>query len=101
METIDKEERSLDQSRPLALHIRDRRQWYGKNGLTQEQLARLAGITPALLGSYEGRRELPESLCVSAQFEQRDAPEVMEVTEPASGERGFTPQPLQGLRPLF
>ena len=39
METIDKRDRGLEGTRPLALHIRDRRQWCGKDGLTQEKLA--------------------------------------------------------------
>src|SRR4051812_14959368 len=64
METIDKHGRGLEGTKPLALHIRDRRQWYGEDGLTQDQLAKLAGITSALLGSYESRRELPETLRV-------------------------------------
>lgn len=64
MKTIDKDDSVSDDTKPLALHIRARRQWYGETGLTQDQLAKLAGITPTLLGSYETRRELPRGLQV-------------------------------------
>jgi|SRR5579883_1689357 len=62
MDTINDHDRSLEGERPLALHIRDRRQWYGDRGLTQQELAKLAGITQSLLGSYESRHDLPEAL---------------------------------------
>ena len=47
---------------PLTLHIRRLRQWYGEEGLTQAELAALAGISPRLLRSLESCRSLPQSV---------------------------------------
>jgi len=44
---------------PLALHIRSLRQWYGKVGLSQAELAGLAGLSPRHLRRYESSRALP------------------------------------------
>lgn len=49
---------SLD-AQPLALHIRRHRQWHGEAGLSQEDLARLAGVSTRSLHRYENGRELP------------------------------------------
>lgn len=45
---------------PLALHIRRLRQWYGETGLSQAELAKLAGVSPKSLYAHEHRRALPQ-----------------------------------------
>jgi transcriptional regulator with XRE-family HTH domain len=47
---------------PLSLHIRRLRQWYGEDGLTQAELAELAGLSPRLLRSLEACRSLPHAV---------------------------------------
>jgi transcriptional regulator with XRE-family HTH domain len=47
------------EGRPLALHIRRLRQWHAEEGLSQAELAELAGISPKLLRRYETYRSLP------------------------------------------
>lgn len=47
---------------PLTLHIRSLRQWYGSRGISQIELAELAGISDRVLRKYESCRELPEAL---------------------------------------
>ena len=61
MTKIDKQENG-DESRPLALHIRARRQWYGKLGISQADLARLSGVPLRQLQRYETARELPDAI---------------------------------------
>lgn len=46
-------------AQPLALHIRRHRQWHGESGLSQEELARLAGMATRSLHRYENSRTLP------------------------------------------
>jgi transcriptional regulator with XRE-family HTH domain len=46
----------------LALHVRQLRQWYGESGLSQRELATLAGITPRAVCKYESATRLPTSL---------------------------------------
>lgn len=53
---------SAPQSEPLALHIRSLRQWYGERGLSQKELAELAGISTRALKRYESCRTLPRGL---------------------------------------
>lgn len=47
---------------PLALHIRRLRQWFGTDGMSQTDLAVLAGVSPRLLRGYESARLLPKSV---------------------------------------
>jgi transcriptional regulator with XRE-family HTH domain len=53
---------AADLSSPLALDIAGKRQFFGKKGLTQEELAALAGISVRQLAYYEGCRRLPRGL---------------------------------------
>ena len=46
----------------LVLHVRRLRQWYGERGLAQEELAKVAGVSPRLVRSYESCRTLPGCL---------------------------------------
>ncbi len=48
--------------RPLAFHLRARRQWVSEAGLSQEALAALAGVSVRTLRKYEAMRELPEMI---------------------------------------
>lgn len=66
---------STSPNEPLALHIRSLRQWYGKSGLSQQELAELAGISTRVLKRYESCRELPRSLeCLLAVALVLDVP---------------------------
>lgn len=47
---------------PLALHIRRLRQWYGEEGLSQAELAELAGLSLRHVRRYESSRSLPLGL---------------------------------------
>lgn len=47
---------------PLALHIRRLRQWSGEQGLSQEELAQLAGLSLRQVRRYESNRALPQVL---------------------------------------
>lgn len=47
---------------PLAFHIRRLRQWYEAAGLSQAELAELAGISYWVLQEYETRRALPRTV---------------------------------------
>lgn len=62
MITTDNQERPEPPAAPLALHIRRLRQWYGDTGLSQAELARLAGLTPRQVRSYESCRTLPAAV---------------------------------------
>lgn len=44
--------------RPLALHVRRRRQWYAKRPLTQKELADLSGLDERRVRAYETSRSL-------------------------------------------
>ena len=44
---------------PLALHIRRVREWYGTRGMTQEELAYVAGVSPRAIRKYESTRTIP------------------------------------------
>ncbi len=76
---------------PLTFHVRRLRQWYGESGLSQGQLAELAGISPRLLRQYEARRDLPQTLgCLLAlalalevPIEWLIAPEIVEQAKAA------------------
>lgn len=70
MITINKQEQSEDPAPagPLALHIRRLRQWYGEKGISQIQLAALAGLTRETVHGYENRRSLPTSIKVLLQL---------------------------------
>ena len=59
MKTIKQQRESSTDKGPLALHIRRLRQWYGDHGISQADLAELAGISPRLLRAYEDSRRLP------------------------------------------
>lgn len=50
---------------PLAFHIRRLRQWYDAAGLSQAELADLAGISYWVLQEYETRRALPRTVEVA------------------------------------
>ena len=60
METINNQ--VGEESRPLALHIRRLRQWYGDKPLGQSELAKLAGVSDRQLQRYESCRKLPPGL---------------------------------------
>lgn len=62
MQTTNEPESDPDRRGPLVLHIRRLRQWHGEHGLTQGELAKLAGISPRLLRGYEACRSLPTPL---------------------------------------
>ncbi len=47
---------------PLALHIRHRRKLYGDHGLSQRELATLAGVSRRALVVSEARRRFTESV---------------------------------------
>lgn len=47
---------------PLVLQLKNLRLWSGEQGLTQAELANIAGISPRLLRSYEACRALPHSV---------------------------------------
>lgn len=49
-------------AQPLALHIRRHRQWQGDKGISQDELARLAGLSTRSLHRYENSRTLPRPL---------------------------------------
>lgn len=60
MYTIQKPRRFLVRNEgPLALHIRRVREWYGTRGMTQEELAYVAGLSPRVLRKYESARTIP------------------------------------------
>lgn len=46
----------------LAFHIRRRRRFHGAEALSQSELARVAGICPRVLRSYERSKNLPRSV---------------------------------------
>jgi transcriptional regulator with XRE-family HTH domain len=48
--------------RSLALHVRRMRQWYERRPLTQDELAKLSGLSPRQLRWYEGTTELPSAV---------------------------------------
>ena len=48
--------------RPLQLHIRRLRQWYGDHGISKEQLATLANVPTRRLYDYETCKELPKAV---------------------------------------
>ena len=60
METINNQ--VGEERRPLALHIRRLRQWYGEKSLGQSELAKLAGVSERQLQRYESCRKLPPGL---------------------------------------
>ena len=60
--TQDTEPPDQGDARPLAFHIRRLRPWYGKRGLTQTELARLASVSVRLLRNLENARKLPAIL---------------------------------------
>ena len=74
--------------RPLKLHIRRLRQWYGKRPLTQQQLADLADVSLRQLQRYESCRELPQAIstlvrvaiALQVPFEALFAPSSVEET---------------------
>lgn len=49
---------------PLAFHIRRLRQWYGTEGLTQEELAAIAGVSKRTVEEYERYTTLPPQVAV-------------------------------------
>lgn len=51
-----------EDSRPLQLHIRRLRQWYGEHGLPQKDLAELAGLSVRQLYEYETCRDVPRPI---------------------------------------
>ena len=60
--TNDNEPTDTNRMEPLAWHIRRLRRWYGERGLSQGQLADLAGISPRALRDYEVATELPHTI---------------------------------------
>lgn len=58
------EERGTDPAEwgPLVLHIRRLRQWHGEDGLSQRDLAEIAGVSARHLRSYEACRVLPSPI---------------------------------------
>ena len=49
-------------SAPLAFHVRRLRQWYGTEGLTQEELAAIAGVHPKTVAFYEHTTAMPAAV---------------------------------------
>lgn len=49
-------------SAPLAFHVRRLRQWYGTEGLTQEELAAIAGVHPRTVEFYERTTAIPAAV---------------------------------------
>ena len=49
-------------SAPLAFHVRRLRQWYGPEGLTQEELAAIAGVHLRTVEFYERTTTMPASV---------------------------------------
>lgn len=47
---------------PLVFHVRRLRQWYGTEGLTQEELAAIAGVHPRTVLLYERATTIPASV---------------------------------------
>ncbi|MFA5061539.1 MAG: helix-turn-helix transcriptional regulator [Patescibacteria group bacterium] len=62
MDTTNDQERDLEQSGSLVFHIRRLRQWHGESGLSQTELAELAGVSERQLRLYECSRYLPLSV---------------------------------------
>lgn len=57
-----KKEGAGDQCRPLVFNIATFRQWYGKQPLTQRELAKLAGISESQVFRLEKARSLSRGL---------------------------------------
>lgn len=51
-----------DGDMPAALHLRRRRQWYGRRPLTQRNLARIAGVTTRQIRRAETAHSLPRAI---------------------------------------
>lgn len=84
--------------RPLALHIRRLRQWFGDRGLLQAELAFLSGVSLRLVRKYEATRRLPRaveavvamSLALDVSIEQLIAPDLIQALRAAIDERRET-----------
>lgn len=71
---------------PLALHIRRLRLWHGDGGMSQRELAELAGVSVRMLRAYEDCRALPQlvvfllavALALKVPMEWLFAPEILE-----------------------
>ena len=91
---------------PLVLHIRSLRQWHGDQGISQSELAYLAGITPRLLHDYEAAPALPSavrtlmSLAIALEIpiEQLIAPQIRDELQAAIKQRRSTLGQLTGDR---
>lgn len=59
---VIKGESAANVTAPLSLHIRRLRQWYGDQGLSQEALAHLSGVSLRSVRRYESCRALPPVL---------------------------------------
>lgn len=55
-------ENSAERPTPLAFHIRRLRQWYGSEGLTQKELAAIAGVHLRTVEFYERTTKLPAAV---------------------------------------
>ncbi len=55
-------ENQPEQPAPLAFHVRRLRQWYGTEGLTQEELAAIAGVHLRTVEFYERATAMPSSV---------------------------------------
>jgi len=56
------QENQPEKPAPLAFHIRRLRQWYGTEGLTQEELAAIAGVHPRTVEFYERTTTMPAAV---------------------------------------
>lgn len=71
----------------LALHVRRLRQWYGDEGLTQEELAALAAVNERTIREYEGATNLScfveplmrVALALQVPFERLISPHVLDM----------------------
>lgn len=64
MQTTQERPRSKEQRRPLVFRLRQMREWAERDGLTQADLALIAGISARALRAYEAHRALPRSVSV-------------------------------------
>ena len=53
---------TIHDERPLALHVKARREWFGESGISQPELARLTGVSMATIRRLETARQLPASI---------------------------------------
>ncbi len=78
--------RHLPHEGSLAYHVRRYRQWYGASGISQEELARIAGVDIHFLQRAERATRLPHAvegmlrvaLALGHGFEEVIAPEYVE-----------------------